>query len=69
MPWAAAEPQELEQKVALIRTFHGQFDLSIAFVYGIFSRDESRVGGRRGFQGRLRINSSSASRARSLISS
>jgi RimJ/RimL family protein N-acetyltransferase len=42
MPWAHDEPQSLEQKVELLRTFRGQFDLGTNFVYGIFEPDESR---------------------------
>jgi RimJ/RimL family protein N-acetyltransferase len=45
MPWAANEPQTLEQKVDLLRSFRGQFDLGQDFVYGMFSRDESEVVG------------------------
>jgi RimJ/RimL family protein N-acetyltransferase len=43
MPWAEDEPQTLEQKVALLRTFRGNFDLGNDFVYGLFGRDESEV--------------------------
>jgi RimJ/RimL family protein N-acetyltransferase len=43
MPWAHDEPQELERKVELMRTFRGRFDLDQDFVYGIFDVDESRV--------------------------
>jgi RimJ/RimL family protein N-acetyltransferase len=45
MPWAEHEPQTLEEKVALLRTFRGNFDLGNDFVYGLFSSDESRVVG------------------------
>ena len=46
MPWAADEPQTLEQKVELLRNFRGRFDLDQDYVYGILSRDESEaVGG------------------------
>jgi RimJ/RimL family protein N-acetyltransferase len=53
MPWAEAEPQSLEEKVQLLRTFRGQFDLGQDFVYGIFSRDESEVLGGSGLHRRL----------------
>jgi RimJ/RimL family protein N-acetyltransferase len=43
MPWAHHEPQELQQKIQLVRTFRGQFDLGHDFTYGIFDRDERNV--------------------------
>ena len=46
MPWAYYEPQELDAKAALLRTFRGNFDLGQDFVYGILSPDESEaIGG------------------------
>ena len=46
LPWAADEPQPIEAKVELLRTFRGRFDLGEDFVYGIFDADEkSAVGG------------------------
>jgi RimJ/RimL family protein N-acetyltransferase len=46
MPWAHEDPQPLEAKVELLRSFRGRFDLGQDFVYGIFSPDESEaVGG------------------------
>ena len=53
MPWALNEPQTLEEKVELLRTFRGQFDLGENFVYGLFSRDESEVVGGSGFHRRV----------------
>jgi RimJ/RimL family protein N-acetyltransferase len=53
MPWAAEEPQSLEQKVELLRTFRGQFDLGQDYVYGIFSADESEVVGGTGLHTRV----------------
>jgi RimJ/RimL family protein N-acetyltransferase len=53
MPWAAYEPQSLEQKVELLRHFRGRFDLGQDFVYGIFDRDESAVVGGTGFHLRV----------------
>ncbi len=52
MPWAAQEPTDLEAKVALLRTFRGNFDLGKDFVYGIFNRDESAVVGGSGLHSR-----------------
>ena len=53
MPWAAAEPQPLAQKVELLRLFRGQFDLGQDFVYGIFDADESEVVGGTGLHTRV----------------
>jgi RimJ/RimL family protein N-acetyltransferase len=53
MPWALAEPQTLAEKVALLRSFRGQFDLDDEYVYGIFARDESRVLGGTGLHRRV----------------
>jgi RimJ/RimL family protein N-acetyltransferase len=33
MPWAAEEPKPLEERVALLRRFRGDFDLGTNFVY------------------------------------
>lgn len=60
MPWVQHEPQPLEQKIELLRTFRGNFDLGVDFVYGVFERDESRqLGGaglhRRGGDASLEI--------------
>jgi RimJ/RimL family protein N-acetyltransferase len=53
MPWAANEPQTLDEKVQLLRRFRGEFDLGQNFVYGLFSRDESEVVGGSGFHTRV----------------
>src|SRR4051794_21221638 len=53
MPWAYNEPQELDAKVALLRTFRGNFDLGQDFIYGIFSADETRVLGGSGLHTRV----------------
>ena len=60
MDWAHYEPQTIEEKVALARRFRGWFDADENYVYGIFSRDESRyLGGtglhQRGGAGSLEI--------------
>ena len=52
MPWARFEPQTLGEKVALLRTFRGQFDRGENYVYGIFTRDESEQIGGSGFHPR-----------------
>jgi RimJ/RimL family protein N-acetyltransferase len=53
MPWAKNEPQTLEEKVTLLRSFRGRFDLGEDFVYGIFARDESEVVGGTGLHSRV----------------
>ena len=46
MPWARFEPQSVPQKVELLRSFRGQFDLDQNYIYGIFSADETeQLGG------------------------
>jgi RimJ/RimL family protein N-acetyltransferase len=42
MPWVQFEPQSLEQKVDLLRSFRARFDSGEDFPYGVFSRDEMR---------------------------
>jgi RimJ/RimL family protein N-acetyltransferase len=53
MPWAHEEPRPLEEKVALLRRFRGQFDLGQNFVYGIFAADETEVVGGSGLHPRV----------------
>lgn len=43
MPWALAEPTDLDAKVQLLRFFRSQFDRDAEYVYGIFSADEDQV--------------------------
>jgi RimJ/RimL family protein N-acetyltransferase len=52
MPWAAEEPTALADRIELLRTFRGRFDLGQEFVYGIFTRDESAVVGGTGLHPR-----------------
>jgi RimJ/RimL family protein N-acetyltransferase len=52
MPWAYDDPQEVDQKVALLRRFRGQFDLGQDFIFGIFAADESEVLGGTGLHTR-----------------
>ena len=52
MPWAANEPQTLDEKVELLRRFRGTFDLDQDYVYGIFSGDEADVVGGTGLHTR-----------------
>jgi len=53
MPWAHQEPQTLDEKIALLRHFRGEFDLGTNYVYGSFARDGSRVVGGSGLHPRV----------------
>ena len=53
MPWAAAEPTDIDTKIALIRRLRGQFDLGQDFTYGIFDREETQALGGTGLHTRL----------------
>jgi RimJ/RimL family protein N-acetyltransferase len=52
MEWAKDEPQSLEEKVALLRRFRGEFDLGRNFVYGILDLDDATVLGGTGLHPR-----------------
>jgi len=52
LPWAFDEPQPIDAKVELLRTFRGRFDLGQDFVYGIFDRAEKEVLGGTGLHTR-----------------
>ena len=43
MPWAAHEPEPVEDKMARLRSFRAMFDADEDYVYGIFDRTERRV--------------------------
>jgi len=53
LPWAAGEPQDLQNTIDLLRRWRGKFDLDEDFVYGIFSPDETRLLGGTGLHTRL----------------
>lgn len=53
MPWIHDEPQDLQQRIELLRSFRSQFDRSENFIYGIFSLDETRVLGGTGLHPRV----------------
>lgn len=53
LPWTQHEPEDVQAKVQLLRTFRGQFDLGQDFYYGIFNRNETRVLGGTGLHRRL----------------
>ena len=52
MPWVEGEPQTLEEKTGVLKTFRSQFDLGDNFVMGIFSADESELLGGTGLHPR-----------------
>jgi len=52
MPWAESEPQTLEEKTGLLRSFRSLFDAGTNFVLGIFSSDESELLGGTGLHPR-----------------
>jgi len=56
MSWAQAEPQTLDEKIDLLRSYRSQFDAGENFVYGIFSADESQVLGGTGLMPRVGAN-------------
>ena len=56
LPWAKYEPQTVEEKIDLLRTFRGQFDLNKDYIYGIFNKDETELIGGTGLHPRLAKN-------------
>jgi RimJ/RimL family protein N-acetyltransferase len=56
VPWAAAEPTPLDQKVAWLRKCRGEFDLGLDYSYGVFSADEVEVIGGCGLHLRQGLN-------------
>jgi RimJ/RimL family protein N-acetyltransferase len=53
MPWAEHEPQTLEEKTDLLKSFRAQFDSGENFVMGIFSADEAKQLGGSGLHPRV----------------
>jgi RimJ/RimL family protein N-acetyltransferase len=53
MPWARFEPQTLDEKIALLRSFRGKFDLGAELIYGIFDGDGDEVVGGTGLHPRV----------------
>lgn len=53
MPWVETEPQTLEEKADLLKSFRSQFDLGDNFVMGIFSADETELVGGSGLHPRV----------------
>ncbi|MCS7061041.1 MAG: GNAT family protein [Anaerolineae bacterium] len=53
LAWARNEPTSVQDKIDLLRTWRGQFDLDRDFVYGIFGPDERWVIGSSGLHTRV----------------
>jgi len=53
MPWAHLEPQTIDEKIALLRSFRSRFDAGDDFVFGVFSSDEREVFGGSGLHRRV----------------
>lgn len=53
MPWAADDPQPVENRIELIRQWRSQFDRGEQFVYGVFDRAETMVLGGSGLHTRV----------------
>jgi RimJ/RimL family protein N-acetyltransferase len=53
MPWVRHEPQTVEQKLALLRTFRGEFDLDRNHVYGVFEPNGTTLVGSTGLHPRI----------------
>ena len=53
MPWAAGEPQTLEEKLELVKHFRSLFDTGENFTYGIFDADEKEMLGGTGLHPRV----------------
>jgi RimJ/RimL family protein N-acetyltransferase len=52
MPWVPDEPESLQAVVERLRSFRAQFDMEENWIYGAFSRDESRLLGGTGLHPR-----------------
>lgn len=53
MPWAHAEPEELEVKVQRLRAFRAKFDRDEDYIYAILDRGETEVLGGTGLHPRV----------------
>jgi RimJ/RimL family protein N-acetyltransferase len=53
LPWARLEPTSLEQKVELLRTFRGRFDLGQDYAFGVFLKDTGELVGGNGLMPRI----------------
>src|SRR5512146_2272493 len=53
LPWARMEPTTLDQKVELLRTMRGRFDLGQDYAYGVFVRETGELVGGNGLMPRI----------------
>ncbi|HEU5216991.1 MAG TPA: GNAT family protein [Gaiellaceae bacterium] len=53
MPWVEGEPQTLEEKTDLLKSFRAEFDMGRNFVMGIFATDETEQLGGSGLHPRV----------------
>ena len=53
LPWVVHEPQPLDRKVALLRSFRRRFEAGEDFIYGLFTPDEKTVVGGAGLHRRI----------------
>lgn len=53
MPWALNEPTPLQDKIALLRRWRGEFDLGQDYVFGILNLQEDQVLGGAGLHTRV----------------
>jgi len=53
LPWARLEPTTLDQKIELLRSFRGRFDLGQDYAYGVFLRETGEIVGGNGLMPRI----------------
>lgn len=53
MPWTNNEPETVEEKMARLRKYRGNFDLGIDYTFGVFSKDGKRHIGSTGLHTRM----------------
>jgi RimJ/RimL family protein N-acetyltransferase len=53
MPWVHSEPEPIEEKIARLKMFRGNFDLGQNYIYGIFNPEDTKLLGGTGLHPRL----------------
>ena len=53
MPWAGAEPEEIQKKIDRLRGMRANFDLGKEYVFGIFNKSETELIGGSGLHRRV----------------
>ncbi len=56
LPWAAGEPQTIEEKIALLRGFRSSYDRGEDYILGIFDREDRTALGGSGLHTRIGPN-------------